>query len=199
MDLHIWVLSVAVYFRGLGFNMTRIKTTAIILIATAILIGCRESDQYRGINYSPRTKEALGSITISACYDYMPYPPEGYLSVCVFLDEEMTMPWRAFAGNNICWADKWIMKVPDRCWIVVFIDAEPVLPDDDGMVGLGPYPWEVRTEWDGLPDIGDPYHPEIIEHGNLMPLNATREVIDGDLVIHYELGDFDRSYRWGMS
>lgn len=168
------------------------------ILLFALFFACRESDQYRGINYEPNASRELSTITIQACFDNEMQPIEGYFSVCVFLDPEFQHPWRTFAGNNVCWATNWHMRVPTKCWIVVFIDAEPLLPDDDGIIELGPFPWKAKTEWDGIPDIGDPYHPTIIEHGNLEPLHAVEEVVDGDLVVHYELGDFDRSHRWGM-
>lgn len=174
------------------------KRLLIPILLFALFVACKESDQCRAINYEPNASRNMSYVTIQACFDNNLQPIEGYLSICVFLDPEFQRPWRAFAGNNICWAYQWEMLVPSECWIVVFIDSEPFQPPEDEIIDIGPYPWNFRTRWDGIPDFGDPYHPTIIHHGMLRDADFSGELVEDDLVIHYELGYFDRSYRWGM-
>lgn len=157
------------------------KNPRLLLLALFLLfLGCRESDEIVAVNYHPQGAMEYCTVSLQACYVPDRDPLFGYMSLAVFLDEGCTIPWRAFGGNNVCWPTAWHMRVPTECWLVVFCDAELFpMQVPEGMT--------FETAWDGLPEYGDPYHPEILG-------------VDGEPRVHYhfELGDFDDTHLWGI-
>lgn len=161
------------------------KLKIAFLVSTAFaMFGCDEDDlcSYYGINYSPVKQVQTCTISIEANYVGDLIKHFGYHSVAIFLDSELKQPWRSYGKNNINWTPVWHMKAPVHCWIVVFIDSEMHLPIEQFQYL---YDFVSKTDWDGLPDLGDPYHPDIIEH-----------IAEPGLHTDYILGTYDDTYLW---